>query len=84
MVNQLDQYLATKDVDQSAGGNKPNNRKIKSIEYRCLNPLPVNEPITVSGRWKTDSESGPTYDLWITNNSGEIAVKGLAVIDKLK
>ncbi|KAG1153040.1 hypothetical protein G6F37_000073 [Rhizopus arrhizus] len=84
MVNQLDQYLATKDVDQSAGGNKPISRKIKSIEYRCLNPLPVNEPITVCGRWKTDSESDPTYDLWITNNSGEIAVKGLAVIDKLK
>ncbi|CAO3703403.1 unnamed protein product [Rhizopus stolonifer] len=84
MINQLDQHLATKDVDQSAGHHRSGSRKIKSIEYRCLNPLPVNEPLTVSGKCKTESDSEPTYDLWITDNSGEVAVKGLAVIDRIK
>lgn len=83
MVNQLDQYLATKDADQQAGHNQTKDRRIKSFEYRCLKPLTVNEALTISGRWKTNAKEGPSYDLWIMNDAGDVAVKGLAIIDKV-
>ncbi|CAO3667149.1 hypothetical protein G6F70_007884 [Rhizopus microsporus] len=83
MVNQLDQYLATKDADQQAGHNQTKDRRIKSFEYRCLKPLTVNEALTISGRWKTNDKEGPSYDLWIMNDAGDVAVKGLAIIDKV-
>ncbi|CAO3703023.1 unnamed protein product [Rhizopus stolonifer] len=84
LVNQLDYYLATKDYDQNVGESKKRNRRVKSVEYRCLNPLPVNETATICGRWKTNEGLDPSYDLWIVDSNGQIAVKGVAILDDAK
>ncbi|KAG1559315.1 hypothetical protein G6F49_003723 [Rhizopus delemar] len=81
MVNQLDHHLATRDFDQTACEKRIRNRQIKSIDYRCLNPLPVDEPVTVCGRWKIDQGLNPSYDVWIVDSHGKIAVKASALID---
>lgn len=51
--------------------------KIKSFEYKCLTPLYVNKPLTLSGRKSNDPDR---YELWITNHLGHLAVKGSATI----
>lgn len=53
------------------------NQKIKSFEYKCLTPLYVNMPLTLSGR---KSNTQDRYELWITNHLGRLAVKGSATI----
>ncbi|SAL99664.1 hypothetical protein [Absidia glauca] len=45
---------------------------ISSFDYRCLAPLYVNQPFTVCGRRSQDNH----YDLWITNHTDHLAVKG--------
>ncbi|CAO3657153.1 unnamed protein product [Mucor hiemalis] len=49
---------------------------IRSFEYKCLAPLYVNRPLTLSGRKSTNER----YDLWITNDNGHLVVKGSAHI----
>ncbi|KAI8364418.1 hypothetical protein BD560DRAFT_333282, partial [Blakeslea trispora] len=43
----------------------------KQFSYKCLAPLYVNQPLTIAGKQSKDS-----YELWITNNMGHLAVKG--------
>ncbi|KAG1449975.1 hypothetical protein G6F56_008483 [Rhizopus delemar] len=78
-----DRAYAT-EIEKQRGESKKRNRRVKSVEYRCLNPLPVNETATICGRWKTDEGSDLSYDLWIVDSNGEIAVKGIATIDDAK
>lgn len=52
-------------------------RSIASFEYKCLTPLYVNRPLTLSGRKSNDENR---YELWITNDLGHLAVKGSATV----
>ncbi|CAO3611839.1 unnamed protein product [Cunninghamella blakesleeana] len=52
------------------------NRHIESLEYRCLSPLVVRHPLEVAGKQRAGSPG--TYDLWVLNDKGQIAVHGVA------
>ncbi|CAO3590380.1 unnamed protein product [Absidia cylindrospora] len=47
---------------------------IDSFDYRCLAPLYVDQPLTVCGR--RSGGDGSQFDLWITNHTQHLAVKG--------
>ncbi|KAI8141034.1 hypothetical protein BJV82DRAFT_186471 [Fennellomyces sp. T-0311] len=47
---------------------------LRSFQYKCLYPLYVEQPFTLCGR----SSSNKTFDLWIVNHLGNLAVKGTA------
>ncbi|RCH99281.1 hypothetical protein CU098_000621, partial [Rhizopus stolonifer] len=52
------------------------NRPLSTFEYKCLMPLYVHQPLTLAGRQSKDK----TYELWITNSAGHLAVKGTATV----
>ncbi|KAI8338121.1 hypothetical protein BC941DRAFT_374783 [Chlamydoabsidia padenii] len=52
--------------------NLPLDLAIDSFDYRCLAPLYVNQPFAVCGRQSQNNQ----FDLWITNHTDHLAVKG--------
>jgi 3-methylfumaryl-CoA hydratase len=72
MVNQLDQQL-----EKDALENNISRHSITSFRYRCLSPLVVNDPITVLGK----KEDGNSYQLWVLDHQGKLAVKGIAIVE---
>ncbi|KAG1465338.1 hypothetical protein G6F46_003751 [Rhizopus delemar] len=53
---------------------------IGSFEYKCLAPLYVNHQINLCGRKLQNRKGNDGYELWITNEKGYLAVKGLAML----
>jgi 3-methylfumaryl-CoA hydratase len=51
---------------------------IGSFEYKCLAPLYVNHQMNLCGRKLQNIKGNDVYELWITNEKGHLAVKGLA------
>jgi 3-methylfumaryl-CoA hydratase len=50
---------------------------IKSFQYKCLSPVYADQPFNVCGREMSSStEKEKTFELWIADRDGNMAVKG--------
>ncbi|KAI8988057.1 hypothetical protein BDF20DRAFT_799547, partial [Mycotypha africana] len=92
MISKLQQQLALEKKNEAV------NDRVVEFEYKCLSPLYVNRPLTVCGKKSASSQADSSstsvnahqtrvnkhtkYDLWILNDSGHLAVKGFALIQK--
>ncbi|KAI8990148.1 hypothetical protein BDB01DRAFT_780181 [Pilobolus umbonatus] len=63
------------------GNNIHDENFISYFEYKCLAPLYVNRQLNVCGRQSRTDPS--TYELWITNEHGHLAVKGSAKVSNI-
>ncbi|CAO3600662.1 unnamed protein product [Absidia cylindrospora] len=68
MLNILQRHLRKVDT----------NKYIASIDYRCLSPLVVRQPLVVAG--KQQAENPADYDIWVLNAEGKVAVRGVAAV----
>jgi hydroxyacyl-ACP dehydratase HTD2-like protein with hotdog domain len=68
MLNTLQRHLRKVDT----------NKYIESIEYRCLSPLVVRQPLVIAG--KQQAENPGDYDIWVLNAEGKVAVRGVASV----
>lgn len=50
------------------------NTLLNSFEYRAMNPVVVNRPITIHGSLKEDRESA---ELWTEDSEGVVGMKGI-------
>src|SRR6267378_8546753 len=46
--------------------------RMKSFEYRALNPVVVSEELTFNGTWSSPKE----ITLWVQNEAGVVGMKG--------
>ncbi|KAG0173793.1 hypothetical protein DFQ28_008128 [Apophysomyces sp. BC1034] len=69
LMNLLRSHLSDQDtLDEAA---------IVSFRYRCLTPLYVNQKITLCGREAVSEQPDKkSYELWIIDHQGNLAVKG--------
>jgi hydroxyacyl-ACP dehydratase HTD2-like protein with hotdog domain len=51
--------------------------RMKSFEYRALNPVIVNEALTFNGTWNGSKE----IVLWVRNEAGVVGMKGKVLLE---
>lgn len=56
---------------------KQSGKFITDFKYRCLSPLVVNDPFTICGKQMETNK----YDVWISDHTGKLAVKGQAITE---
>lgn len=59
------------------------NERIRSIDYRNLAPLYVNEPLSICLRQQQAGTSAEQsrWDVWVENSQGGLSVKGTVIVD---
>jgi 3-methylfumaryl-CoA hydratase len=53
---------------------------IQSFQYRCLSPVYADQPFNVCGREVSSNDDGKSFELWIADGDGNMAVKGTAKV----
>ncbi|KAK5669064.1 hypothetical protein QVD99_004828 [Batrachochytrium dendrobatidis] len=58
-----------------------NGKQIRKFSYRAISAVLVGKPLTLNGKWATDSAGKPYCELWATNDQGGMAMKGTVEFD---
>ncbi|GAB5589725.1 hypothetical protein Unana1_04625 [Umbelopsis nana] len=53
---------------------------IQSFQYRCLSPIYADQPFNVCGREVSSTNEEKSFELWIADRDGNMAVKGTAKV----
>lgn len=67
----------------------PSGMTLKSFGYRALSPLYCQQPLSLNGRWlespsSVDQNGSRKCELWVSNNEGGLAMKGIAAVAPCK